>query len=74
MRSIQSQRLGAGTHDRRLLGFVLVSLLLANVGQWALCRALHLGNPGNMLPDLKAFFHLRQWTDSWLPMMKSLTP
>ncbi|MFP5234037.1 MAG: glycosyltransferase 87 family protein [Acidobacteriota bacterium] len=72
MRSIQSQRLGAGTHDRRLLGFVLVSLLLADVGQWALCRALHLGNPGNMLPDLKAFFHLRQWTDSWLPMMKSL--
>jgi alpha-1,2-mannosyltransferase len=36
------------------------------------CRMLHLGNPGSMLPDLKAFFHLRQWTDSWLPMMKSL--
>ncbi len=72
MTSIQSQRAGARTHDRRLLGFVVVSLLLANVGQWALCRALHLGNPGNMIPDLKAFFHVRQWTDSWLPMMKSL--
>ncbi len=69
---MEEQRPGGRTHDRRLLGFVLVSLLLANVGQWALCRVLHLGNPGNMIPDLKAFFHLRQWTDSWLPMMKSL--
>ncbi len=25
-----------------------------------------------MIPDLRQFFHLRQWTDSWLPMMKSL--
>lgn len=52
--------------------YVVVSLFLANVVQWAVCRALHLGNPGSMLPDLKAFFHLSQWTDSWLPMMKSL--
>ena len=61
-----------GTHDRRLLVFVLVSLLLANIVQWAVCRMFHLGNPGSMIPDLKAFFHVRQWTDSWLPMMKSL--
>jgi hypothetical protein len=63
---------GERTHDRRLLLYVLGSLFLANIVQWAVCRALHLGNPGNMLPDLKQFFHLRQWTDSWLPMMKSL--
>jgi hypothetical protein len=25
-----------------------------------------------MIPDLRQFFHVRQWTDSWLPMMKSL--
>ncbi len=72
MATTEWQRPGARTHDLRLLGFVLVSLLLANVGQWWICRALHLGNPGNMIPDLKAFFHVRQWTDSWLPMMKSL--
>ncbi len=60
------------THDLRLLLYVVVSLLLANVVQWAVCRVLHLGNPGGMQPDLRAFFHVRQWTDSWLPMMTSL--
>jgi hypothetical protein len=72
MAPLESQSSGARTHDRRLLVFVLVSLLLANIVQWAVCRALHLGNPGSMIPDLRAFFHVRQWTDSWLPMMKSL--
>jgi alpha-1,2-mannosyltransferase len=69
---VEVQRPGVRTHDRRLLMFVVVSLLLANVVQWAVCRALHLGNPGSMIPDLRSFFHVRQWTDSWLPMMKSL--
>jgi alpha-1,2-mannosyltransferase len=69
---LAAERSGQRTHDTRLLLFVVVSLFLANVVQWAVCRMLHLGNPGSMLPDLKAFFHLRQWTDSWLPMMKSL--
>lgn len=55
-----------------MLLFVLVSLFLANIVQWAICRALHLGNPGSMIPDLRSFFEIRQWTDSWLPMMKSL--
>ncbi len=72
MTSVELQNTGERTHDRRLLEYVLLSLLLANVVQWAVCRALHLGNPGSMIPDLKAFFHVRQWTDSWLPMMKSL--
>jgi hypothetical protein len=57
---------------RRLLIFVLASLLLANLAQWAICRALHLGNPGSIKPLLLDFAHIRQWTDSWLPMMKSL--
>jgi alpha-1,2-mannosyltransferase len=52
--------------------FVVCSLLLANVVQWGLCRALHLGNPGSIKPDLAAFVHVRQGTDSWLPMMRSL--
>lgn len=72
MASVEVQISGARTHDRRLLLFVLVSLFLSNIVQWAVCRALHLGNPGSMIPDLRSFFHLRQWTDSWLPMMKSL--
>jgi hypothetical protein len=69
---LAAERSGQRTHDTRLLLFVVVSLFLANVLQWGVCRMLHLGNPGSMIPDLKAFFHLRQWTDSWLPMMKSL--
>jgi alpha-1,2-mannosyltransferase len=67
-----SQPAGQRTHDARLLIYVLTSLFLADVVQWAICRALHLGNPGSIKPDLAAFFHARQWTDSWLPMMKSL--
>jgi len=72
MASLESQGSGARSHDRRLLLFVLVSLFTANVVQWAVCRALHLGNPGSIVPDLRSFFHVQQWTDSWLPMMKSL--
>jgi alpha-1,2-mannosyltransferase len=72
MAQLESQNSGVRTHDRRLLVFVLVSLFLANIVQWAVCRALHLGNPGSIIPDLRSFFHVRQWTDSWLPMMKSL--
>jgi hypothetical protein len=72
MAPVELQSPGVRTHDRRLLVFVLVSLFLANIVQWAVCRGLHLGNPGSMIPDLKAFFHVQQWTDSWLPMMKSL--
>jgi alpha-1,2-mannosyltransferase len=62
----------AATHGKRLLLFVVCSLLLANVVQWGLCRALHLGNPGSLKPEVADFLHMRQWTDSWLPMMKSL--
>jgi len=72
MASLESQSSSGRSHDRRLLIFVLVSLFTANVVQWAVCRGLHLGNPGSILPDLRQFFHVRQWTDSWLPMMKSL--
>jgi hypothetical protein len=62
----------ARPHGTRLLLFVLSSLFLANVVQWALCRLAGLGNPGGLKPYLLAFLHVRQWTDSWLPMLKSL--
>ena len=59
-------------HDRRLLLFVGASLLLANVVQWGVSRALHLGNPGGIKGLVQDFVHVRQWTDSWRPMMTSL--
>ena len=62
----------AATHGKRLLLFVVSSLVLANVVQWGLCRAFHLGNPGTLKVEFADFLHMRQWTDSWLPMMKSL--
>lgn len=59
-------------HSTRLLSFVLGSLFLANVVQWAICRVAGLGNPGGIKQYFLQFLHVRQWTDSWLPMMKSL--
>jgi hypothetical protein len=56
----------------RLLLFVLSCLFLANVAQWAILHALHLPNPGAIKPDILLFLHIHQWTDSWVPMMKSL--
>jgi alpha-1,2-mannosyltransferase len=66
------KKISAATHGKRLLLFVVCSLLLANVVQWGLCRMLHLGNPGTLKVEIADFLHMRQWTDSWLPMMKSL--
>jgi len=66
------QSFGAQTHGKRLLLFVVASLLLANIVQWAMCRVLGLGNPGGLKDPVLAFTHIAQWTDSWLPMMTSL--
>jgi hypothetical protein len=62
----------ANPHSMRLLLFVVVSLFLANVVQWALCRIAGLGSPGGIKFFFIQFVHMRQWTDSWLPMLKSL--
>src|ERR1700761_5054309 len=59
-------------HSTRLLLFVATSLFLANVVQWAICRVAGLGNPGGIKQFFLEFVHVRQWTDSWLPMLKSL--
>ena len=59
-------------HGRRLLLFVTGSLLLANAGEWLLFRLLGWGNPGNVKSVLLDFLHMRAWTDSWLPMMRSV--
>lgn len=60
------------SHDRRLLLFALCSFLGVNVGIWAVYHLLGLGSPANMKGDWLAFLHVRTWTDSWLPMLKSL--
>ena len=72
MTPTDAQSSGARSHDKRLLSFVVASLLLANVVQWGVCRALGFGNPGSIKGLVSDFVHVRQWTDSWLPMMKSL--
>jgi alpha-1,2-mannosyltransferase len=59
-------------HDLRLLIYVVCSLLVVNVGIWAVYHVLRMGSPGNMKYDFGAWLHVQQWTDSWLPMMKSL--
>src|ERR1700743_3016043 len=56
----------------RLLLFVVISLFLANVVQWAICRVAGLGSPGGIKSFFLEFVHVRQWTDSWLPMLRSL--
>ena len=60
------------SHDRRLLWYALGSVLLVNVGVWAVYHLLGLGAPASMKGDVLSFLHVRQWTDSWLPMLKSL--
>ena len=62
----------ASSHDKRLLWYALGSVLLVNVGIWAVYHLLGLGSPANMKSDWLSFLHVRQWTDSWLPMLKSL--
>lgn len=63
---------GQNPHDRRLLLFVLLSLFVANGVQWGLVHVLHHGNSGTLKDEARSFLHVRQWTDSWLPMMKSI--
>lgn len=60
------------TRGNRLLLFVLGSLFTANIVQWAICRLAGLGSPGGIKDPFLDFIHVRQWTDSWLPMLKSL--
>ena len=59
-------------HGRRLLLFVTSSLLLANGVQWLLFRLLRMGNPGGVKSVLLDFLQMHTWTDSWLPMMRSV--
>lgn len=59
-------------HGRRLLLFVVGSLLLSNFGPRLLFKLLGRGNPGSIGILVRDAWTWRTWTDSWLPMMQSI--
>ncbi|MEK6397301.1 MAG: glycosyltransferase family 87 protein [Terriglobus sp.] len=59
-------------HGRRLLLFVVGSLVFSNVVPRVLFKLLGWGNPGTIGGMLHDFWTFRTWTDSWLPMMRSV--
>lgn len=59
-------------HDRRLLLFVVLVIAISIPGIVGIFHLLHHPSPGSMVQLLGAFWHVRQGTDSWLPMLGSL--
>lgn len=62
----------SNTHDRRLLLFVVAVVLISIPGIVLVFHLLRHPSPGSMVQLLIAFWHVRQGTDSWLPMLGSL--
>jgi alpha-1,2-mannosyltransferase len=62
----------SSTHDRRLLLFVVLVILISIPGIVGIFHLLHHPSPGSMVQLLGTFWHVRQGTDSWLPMLGSL--
>jgi alpha-1,2-mannosyltransferase len=62
----------SNTHDRRLLLFVVLVILISIPGIVGIFHLLHHPSPGSMVHLLGTFWHVRQGTDSWLPMLGSL--
>jgi alpha-1,2-mannosyltransferase len=67
-----SMEVSPAVHGRRLLLFVLASLTLAYALPLMIYHLVHVGTPGSIKGMVVDFWHVRQATDSWLPMMKSL--
>jgi len=59
-------------HDRRLFLFVVLVIAISIPGIVGIFHLLHHPSPGSMVQLLGAFWHVRQGTDSWLPMLGSL--
>lgn len=59
-------------HDRRLFLFVVLVIAINIPGIVGIFHLLHHPSPGSMVQLLGAFWHVRQGTDSWLPMLGSL--
>ena len=66
------ERSASGRNDRRLLWFVLLNILVANVGFKLIAHfAFHAG-VDEMRGRYADFLHFRQFTDSWTPMLGSV--
>ena len=61
-----------GRSDRRLLLFVLLNILLANVGFKLVAHFVFHAGVDEMRGRYMDFLHLRQFTDSWGPMLGSV--
>ena len=61
-----------GRSDRRLLLFVLLNILLANVGFKLVAHFVFHTGVDEMRGRYMDFLHLRQFTDSWGPMLGSV--
>lgn len=59
-------------HGRRLLLFTTASLLLANFGPRLLFKLLGWESPGSIVLLVRDLWTWHTWTDSWLPMMRSV--
>ena len=63
---------GLKIHDRRLLLFVILVVMVSVLGVGLVFRLLHHPSPGSIRQLLGEYWHVRQGTDSWLPMLGSL--
>lgn len=61
-----------GRSDRRLLLFVLLNILLANIGFKLVAHFVFHTGVDEMRGRYMDFLHLRQFTDSWGPMLGSV--
>jgi alpha-1,2-mannosyltransferase len=62
----------SGRNDRRLLLFVLLNILLANIGFKLVAHFVFHTGVDEMRGRYMDFLHLRQFTDSWGPMLGSV--
>jgi hypothetical protein len=65
-------RVGASRSDRRLLVFVLLNILAANVGFKLIAHFVFHTGVDEMRGRYMDFLHFRQFTDSWTPMLGSV--
>jgi alpha-1,2-mannosyltransferase len=70
--TIASPDSSPGRNDRRLLWFVLLNVLLANVGFKLIAHFFFHAGVDEMRGRYLDFLHFRQFTDSWTPMLGSV--
>jgi hypothetical protein len=70
--NLAAPRSNDGRSDRRLLLFVLLNVLAVNVGFKLVAHFVFHAGVDEMRVRYADFFHLRQFTDSWTPMLGSV--